>query len=158
MIFPYLSLPTSRPIPSLGGARVRYRPILAVQLLAPLASRLFDGSVDCAADDTIFPRALARRLGIDLSQALPGEAQVVGGLSVPFVYCPVTLRVTDGLESCEWSATVGFADLPMLWALPGQAGFLEFFDAELRGARRELVLTPNTSFPGQHIVHRSASP
>jgi hypothetical protein len=33
--------------------------------------------------------------------------------------------------------------------LLGYAGFLQFFDADFRGADREVILTPNRSFPGR---------
>jgi hypothetical protein len=158
MIFPYLPLPTKAPVPSLGGAAVRYRPIIATHVCGPLGSRLFDGCVDSASDDTIFPLSLARRLGIDLRGAPQGQAQPVGGIVVPYAYATVTLRLTDGIEICEWSATVGFVDLPLRWALLGHAGFLDFFDSGLLGARRETVLAPNRLFPGQHVSRPWPSP
>src|SRR5437016_4748866 len=146
MRFPYLPLPTQHPIVSLGGTQVRYCPIVAVRLFGPHGSRLFDGCLDCASDDTIFPRFLARSLGIDLTGAPRGEARPGGSVAVPYYYAPVTLRVTEGREQCEWRAIVGFADLSLRWALLGHAGFLDFFDVELRGAKREAVLAPNMSF------------
>jgi len=158
VIFPYLSLPTKGPIPSLGGATVRYRPIVSCRVFGPLGSRLYDGCLDCASDDTIFPLWLARRLGIDLTGAPQGQAQPVGGMNVPYSYATVTLRLTDGLETCEWQAAVGFADLPLRWALLGNAGFLDFFDTELRGARREVQMTLNRLFPGQRTFHATPAP
>jgi len=158
VIFPYLPLPTKGPIPSLGGAMVRHRPIISTRLFGPFGSRLFDGCLDCASDDTIFPLSLARRVGIDLTRAAKGEAQPVGGIIVPFLYATVKLRITDGIESCEWDATVGFADLPLRWALLGNAGFLDYFDAELRGASREVSIIPNNKFPGLRTIQGSLSP
>jgi hypothetical protein len=156
VIFPYLPLQTTGPIPSLGGGAIRYRPIISTRVSGSLGSRLYDACVDCASDDTIFPASLARTLGIDLTGAAQGEAQPVGGMVVRYSYATVALRLTDGLETCEWSAIVGFVNLPLRWALLGHAGFLDYFDTELRGARRDLVITPNSSFPGQHILHRAA--
>jgi hypothetical protein len=158
MRFPYLPLPTRQPVSSLGGARVRFRPIVAVRLFGLLGSRLYDGCLDSASDDTLFPRFLAQTLGIDLTGAPQGEARPVSGLVIPYRYSQVTLRVTDGQEECEWAAIVGFADLPLRWALLGHAGFLDFFDTDLRGARREVVLTPNLSFPGRHTVYQLPPP
>jgi hypothetical protein len=40
---------------------------------------------------------------------------------------------------------------PLRYSLLGHAGFLQFFDAEFRGADQEVVLTPNSSFPGQRV-------
>lgn len=150
MIFPYLPLPTKRPVSSLGGAMTRYRPIVPIRIQGPMGSRLFDGCVDCGSDDTIFPRSLARKLGVDLTGADQGEAHPVGGTAVVYVYATVTLHLSDGVASCEWQATVGFVDLPLRWALLGHAGFLDFFDTELRGSRREVFLTPNRLFSGIH--------
>jgi hypothetical protein len=82
--FPYLPLPTTRPIPSLGGATVRYRPSVAVRRLGPQGSRLFDGCQDSACDDTIFPSWLARAVGIDLSGAPQGDARPVSGVAIPY--------------------------------------------------------------------------
>jgi hypothetical protein len=158
MRFPYLSLPTTRPVPSLSGARARYRPVFHVLLTGPLGSRLRDGCLDSASDDTIFPQFLARQVGIDLTAASQGDARLVAGVVVPYRYVAVTLRLTDGRETCEWQAIVGFADLPMRWALLGHAGFLQFFDVQLLGARREVLLTPNAAFPGQHTIHQPLSP
>lgn len=150
MIFPYLALPTKSPVAPLRGTMVRHRPIIPVRLFGPLGSRLLDGCVDCGSDDTIFPLSLASKLGIDLTGAPHGEAYPVGGAVVPYVYAPVIMRVTDGIEACQWDATVGFVDLPLRWALLGHAGFLNFFDADLRGARREVSLVPNVLFSGTH--------
>jgi len=68
-------------------------------------------------------------------------------------YASVTMLLTDGYESCEWDAIVGFSTVPMRWALLGHAGFLEFFDVELFGARREVTIKPNSAFAGLHVVH-----
>jgi len=158
VIFPYLPLPTKAPVPSLGGAMLRYRPIISVRVFGPLGARLLDGCVDCGSDDTIFPLSLARKLGIDLTGAPQGEAHPVGGTIVPYAYAAATLRVSDGVGTCEWKATVGFVDLPLRWALLGHAGFLDFFDTDLRGARREVFITPNPLFPGAHTIQRAPSP
>jgi hypothetical protein len=114
--------------------------------------------LDCGSDDTIFPHWIARRLGINLSGAPQGEAHPIGGTAIPFPYAAVTLRLTDGIETCEWRAFVGFVDLPLRWALLGNTGTLDFFDVELRGTRREVFINPNSSFAGGHIVHASPTP
>ncbi len=158
MIFPYLPLPTKSPVPSLGGATVRSRPIVPIRVFGPLGSRLYDGCLDCASDDTIFPLSLARQLGIDLSGAPQGAAHPVGGMIIPYSYAGVALRLSDGSETCEWQALVGFVDLPLRWALLGHAGLLDFFDTDLRGARRDVVMIPNSLFPGTHTVHPAPSP
>lgn len=152
--FPYLPLATRQPIPVLGGAQVRFRPILSVRLFGPSSSRLFDGCLDSASDDTIFPHALAHSLGIDLAGAPRGEARPVDGVAIPYLYARIRLRISDGWEQCEWEAMVGFATFQLRWALLGHSGFLDHFDTTLIGSRREAILTPNSSFPGQHLILR----
>lgn len=154
--FPSLPLATRQPIPSLGGAQVRYRPILSVRLFGPSGSRLFDGCLDSASDDTIFPQALALSLGINLTGAPKGESRPVDGIAIPYLYSRIRVRITDGWEQCEWETTVGFANLQLRWALLGHAGFLDFFDTTLFGLRRETILSPNSSFPGHHAILRPA--
>jgi hypothetical protein len=58
-----------------------------------------------------------------LSGAPQGEAHPVGGVNIPYSYAPVRLCLSDGVETCEWQATVGFVDLPLRWALLGHAVF-----------------------------------
>src|SRR5436189_97971 len=83
---------------------------------------------DAAADDTVFPPHWATRLGIDLASAPKGQAQVVGGSVIQVSFAPVSLLLSDGYETCQWDASVGFSAKPMRWALLGHSGFLEFFD------------------------------
>jgi hypothetical protein len=53
VIFAYMPLPNKRPVPSLGGVMMRYRPIVPVAILGPFGLRLVDGCLDCGSDDTI---------------------------------------------------------------------------------------------------------
>jgi len=46
----------------------------------------------------------------------------------------------------------------MRWAILGHAGALEYFDVQFLGLRREVLLTPNPSFPGHHVIHRLPRP
>jgi hypothetical protein len=143
--FPYISVPTHRPT-----RPFRDRPVMAVRLFGPLDSRLRDGLLDTGADETIFEEALAPLIGINLRQAEARAVDLVGRPKpVPCRYATVQLRITDGpRETYEWTAVVGFAATRLRYQLLGHAGFLEFFDAEFRGADREVILTPNRSFIG----------
>jgi hypothetical protein len=42
---------------------------------------------------------------------------------IPYANAAVTLRLSDGLESCEWKAIVGFVDLPLRWDTLGPRRF-----------------------------------
>jgi hypothetical protein len=158
MRFAYLALPSGRPIPSLRGSQIRHRPIIPVHLIGSTGSRLLGGNLDSGSDDTLFPLHLATRLGVDLTNAVEGEARSVGGPAVRYAYAPALLRVADGSEACEWTAIVGFIAAPLRWAILGHAGFLEFFDVQLLGERREALLAPNASFTGRQIVRQAPAP
>jgi hypothetical protein len=150
---PYMPVPTRQSLPSLGGGRVRYRPVLAVCVTGPKGQVLRDGLLDTGADDAVFTEAIAGFVGVDLSQA---DERLVGLAGRPRPircrYAPVQLRITDGRqETYEWTAVVGFVAGPLHYNLLGQAGFLHFFQADFDGAAREATLLPNSSFPGRRV-------
>ena len=153
MKVPYVAIPVLRPVPSLAGSRIRYRPIMAVLITGPSDARLYDGLLDTGADDTIFDEALAALIGVDLHQA---EERLVGlaGRTRPVKcrYAPVRLRVSDGVsETYEWTAVVGFVPGPLHYNLLGQSGFLQYFSADFDGDARVVTLTVRGSFPGRRI-------
>jgi hypothetical protein len=156
--FAYAPLTVRTPSPAMRGAKVRYRPIVPIHILAPVMLPPVDACIDCAADDTVFPPHLAVRLGLDPAVAQQGQVRSIGGTIVNVIYAQATLLLSDGYETCEWDTIVGFSTVPMRWALLGHAGFLEFFDVHLFGARREAVVAPNAAFSGQHVVHASPPP
>ena len=65
MRFPYLALPSRRPIPPLGGSQVRHRPEIPVHIMGPNGSRLFGPNIDSGSDDILVPLHLARHLGAE---------------------------------------------------------------------------------------------
>src|SRR5262245_54595760 len=101
-----MPLPVRQASPALRGARFRYRPIVPIHILAPVALPPVDACIDSAADDTVFPPHLATRLGIDLRAAPKGQGRLVGGTLVHVSYAQVTLLLSDGYETCEWDAMV----------------------------------------------------
>jgi hypothetical protein len=148
-----MPVPAQRPIPSLSGSLVRFRPVLAIRLTGPSGPRLRDALLDTGSDDTVFTEALAALLGVDLQQAEERQLALAGRPQpVRCRYAPVLLRITDGLrETYEWTAIVGFVSSRLHYNLLGHAGFLQYFDAEFLGADREMILTPNRSFPGTRL-------
>lgn len=150
MRVPYLPAPVAVPLPTLGGSKVRPRPVLAIRLTGPGRSWLRDGLLDTGADDTIVEDGVAALIGLDLSGSEEREIGLVGRpRPVRCRYAPVRLRITDGLrETYQWTAVVGFAATRLPYALLGYAGFLQFFDALFQGADRAVILTPNRSYPG----------
>lgn len=153
MRFPYQAKRVRQPVYPLGGSNIRHYPLVPVILIGLNGGWVRDCLLDSDADDTLFPEAAAVALGIDLTGAPTGNATQVGGAAVQYSYAPATLRVSDGKESCEWPAIIGFTKCPLRWPLLGQTGFLRFFDLMLFGASQEIVLTPNADFSGRHMIH-----
>ena len=139
-------------IPALGGALIVPRPLIAVQITGPSSYVLYDGLLDTGADETVLDPSVARLVGIDLTQAVQRDIHLVGRGTIRCQYAHVKLRITDGvLETYEWDTPVGFAPFPLLRNLLGFGGFLQFFDANFRGADEEVVLFPNAKFGGRII-------
>jgi hypothetical protein len=147
-----MAVTTKRPIPSLGGRQIRHRPVVAVMLTGTVTPQLRDGLPDTGADDTVFSEAVAAALGVDLSH---GELRSISlaGRPQPLLcrYAAVHLRISDGIETFEWPATVGFVAARLQYALLGQAGFLQFFGADFDGEAHCVSLTPKSCFPGHCI-------
>ncbi len=153
MIIPYLPCGSTKPIPSLGGSLIRYRPVMAVRLTGPMNTKLRDGLLDTGSDDTVFTESMARLIGMDLDNT---QERLVGLADRPHPvrcrYASVQLRITDGLtETFEWMAIVGFVPGPLHYNLLGQAGFLQYFRADFDGEANLVTLTPKPSFPGRRI-------
>jgi hypothetical protein len=137
------------PLPSLGGSQQRHRPLILVQLSGPRSFVLRDGLIDTGADDVVFPESVAATIGIDLSNAPQITVHLVGRGTLSCRFAGARLRITDTVETYEWDAVIGFAPVFFKNPLLGHASFLQFFDAEFRGADKEVILTPNRTFPGQ---------
>ena len=112
MQFPYTPLQVSRPIASLRGAKIRHLPIVPVIALHAGHMQSIDGLVDSASSDVIFPLWAAHRLGIDLRSAPVGEGQQAGGVTLRYRYASVRLHLSNGVETFQWDAVVGFLDAP----------------------------------------------
>ena len=48
----------------------------------------------------------------------------------------------------SWSAVIGFSPAPIHYAILGQAGCLQFFDARFLGAGLAIELEVNQAYPG----------
>lgn len=113
MKFPYMAIPTRQPVPSLGGQRVRHRPVVSVLLTGTATPQLRDGLLDTGADDTAFSDAVAAALGVDLSGAEQRSISLAGRPQ-PVVcrYAKVQLRISDGIE-------ISSGPLPSVSSTPG---------------------------------------
>src|SRR5262245_23396883 len=108
MRFPYTPFPTRRPVYPLGGIAVRHLPTRAIPVLGPSGDSAEHAPLDTGAGDTIFSERVAQALGLDLSHAPWGASNPVGGPALRYRYAPVTMRLSDGVETCVWQAIVGF--------------------------------------------------
>src|SRR5438067_13846817 len=147
--FPFISIPSSRPVPSLSGRMARPRPIIPITILnaATLNGRHYRAALDTGADDTVFHENTARLLGIDLSTAIVGQAQGTTGTRVRLRYADVFLQLAGGGIVVEWRATVAFAPKAATDPLLGFAGFLQYFDTTFFGELEEVELIPNALLP-----------
>lgn len=152
MIVRYLPCTVRTAVPSLAGALIVPRPILPVLVTGVSGSTLRDGLLDTGADETLLDPAVASLIGVDLNHAPEREIHLVGRGNIRCRYSSVKLRITDGIfETYEWDAVVGFAPFSLVRSLLGFGGFLQFFDANFRGAAEEAILFPNAAFSGRII-------
>jgi hypothetical protein len=87
-------------------------------------------------------------MGIDLTNAPTGDMGGVGGGSGRLRYAQVKLRLSDGRESREWTAWVGFTSALLNQSLLSFAGCLQFFHANFLGDQEAVELTVNTLYSG----------
>lgn len=136
--------------PSLGqGATVRWRPLIPVRLIGPAGqSRQFNKVLlDTGSDDTIFPMAAARMLGVQFVQPT-GHVVRWHGQRYGLRYGEVDLELTEGGSTWRWSAIIGFSDAPIRYPLLGNSGCLEFFDAKFFGDDHLVQLETSAAYPG----------
>jgi hypothetical protein len=155
MRVPYMVGRAQRPQPALGGSLVRPRPMMPVQFSGPGGSVTRTSVLDTGADDTVLPEWIAAAIGLDLTGVQEYPIGLAGRAPLQCRYVPVEMQISDGVhETYRWTAVVGFVDAQRLpRPLLGHAGFLQYFDADFRGADLEVILVPNRSFtsgPGRH--------
>ena len=148
MRFRYRPYQLRKPAWTLGGQMDRPRPIVDVSITGPLGAAPQRCVLDTAADDSVFPEAIAHRVGIDLTGAPAGEGGAVGGAVIPVRFAIVTLRLSAGRENREWPARVAFTAVKLARALLGFVGCLQFFGAFFDGEQEEVELTVNGLYPG----------
>jgi hypothetical protein len=148
MLFRYRHVSAKQPVYALGGRFVRPRPLVDYGIVGPRSVAIGEGLLDTGSDDTVFPESVAQAIGVDLSIAQPGLASGVGRLPIPVRYSQVLLRLSDGRESREWPAIVGFTATRLYRPLLGFAGCLQFFTSKFEGDLDQVELTANRLYPG----------
>src|SRR5262245_13793637 len=83
VIFPFRVYNTGRPIPSLGGATLRHKPVISLYAFGPKGVGAAPVLVDSGCDDVILPVTVARRIGVDLTNSPILPFRGVGSLPVP---------------------------------------------------------------------------
>ena len=133
--------------PELVGVALRWRPLTRVEIIAPLGRRRYKALLDPGSDDTIFPLAIARRIGVTLRPET-GETLRWRGQRYPLRFGNVDLELTDNIAVLRWPAIVGFSAAPIPYVLLGTRGCLQFFDVTFRGDNRIVEIEPNRAYPG----------
>lgn len=130
-----------REVPGPASGAVRPRPIIDVVVegldVAPQACLL-----DSGATAVRFGVHVAELCGVDLSGA-PSKQLAVGGAVVSARMAEVSLLVTDGTESYEWSAPTWFCDpWRPAFGLLGLTGFFDHFEVTIASYEERIELNP----------------
>lgn len=130
-----------REFPDPASDAVRPRPTIDVVVegldLAPQACLL-----DSGATAVRFGDYLADLCGVDLTKA-PSRQLAVGGAVVTARMAEVSLLVTDGTDSHQWSAPVWFCDpWRPAFGLLGLTGFFDHFEVTIASYEERIELTP----------------
>ena len=121
------------------------RPIVPIRIRGPVAARrLKSALLDTGSQDTLFPMALAQSLGI----LLGGERRTIGwrGQRYWVEFHDVELELSQNDRVWRWRARAGFTDAPLSYALLGQRGCLDFWDAKFYGADQIVELEVNRNY------------
>jgi hypothetical protein len=132
--------------PSRSAADDPPRPFVSVRIKGPTAARrLKSALLDTGSLDTLFPAELAAPLGI----VLGGERRAIRwrGQRHEVEFHTVELELAEGVNVLRWRGAVGFTAAPLAYALLGQRGCLEYFDAKFRGADQIVELESNRALP-----------
>ncbi len=157
MTFEYLSRRTWSPID--GLPEEIGRPVVPVTVVGPRGAESMRGILDTGSDQTIFPAALARRLGIELREAPPAGMATASGEAMALSLGAATLRLRFENETPEWSGVFlfhEFADRDAEMAILGHAGFLDYFTATFNGELGNVTLVPNNLL--RELATATASP
>jgi hypothetical protein len=122
------------------------RRFVSVRIKGPTAARrLRSALLDTGSLDTLFPAELAAPLGI----LLGGERRSIRwrGQRHEVEFHTVELELAEGANVLRWRGRVGFTAAPLAYALLGQRGCLECFDAKFRGADQVVELESNRALP-----------
>ena len=126
----------------------RQRPLVAVTVFVPgQPSVLFDALVDTGADVSLFPKSIADRLGLDLSQRPDVTVFAAVGGQCYYRLHEVQLELRRPPDVFQWTAAVGFVDREMSYAILGTRGFFQFFDLTYSHRRQLIEIAAASDLP-----------
>src|SRR5256885_14200040 len=108
MKFHYSSIISA--VPGTADFVLLRRPEIPVTIIGRRASATYIALVDTGSDNTIFPRSVAKHLGISVKKVTGSLASVFGGARVQLLEGRATLRLESENESIEWKTHVCFFD------------------------------------------------
>ncbi len=148
MKFPFKTFRTTLPVPSLGGAMFRPKPVISITATGPNGVLRPDVLLDTGSDDIVFPMAFASVLGVQFDPATRRHGAGVGTWQpVGLPHAPLILELRDSVQVCRWRAVVAFTTGKLLFPLFGLAGGLQYFRATFDADGDEIILDPKVSIP-----------
>ncbi len=136
--------------PETGEANIILRPEIAVTIIGPAGHDEFLGLLDTGADNTVLPKSVADRLGIELEPCAGPDGSAFGGGTLSFFFGHVVFRLCGDDEEIEWPACVLFHDFASAddeAIVFGHAGFLDLFRSTFDPEVGLIELHANGLFP-----------
>lgn len=138
------------PTATAGGSTDLFLPEIEIRVIGKTGDAFLLGLLDTGADAVVLPRSVADAVGAELDEHVTWDIAGFAGQTASAVLGRVRIEVSDGIDTVLWPALVSVVDYPDPAEQPvllGRTGFLQFFNAEFRGADHEVILEPNGTFP-----------
>ncbi len=112
---------------------VLHRPVVSVKINGPADDISLWAIADSGSDETLLPLSVGLKIGARLDHKT-WQTEGIGGQALPVTAGEGEVELSDGQETLQWQAMVGFVD----FADPadevtvlGHAGFLDYFARRL---------------------------
>ena len=127
-----------------------WRPEVDLTITGPKGHQSTLAILDTGSDQTVLPRTVAERLGVELKSENSCDASGFRGDITTIVPGRIQFQIHSLSRTLVWTATVGFADFTTTddeCTLLGYGGCLEYFTVIFDGANKIFELRPNHCFP-----------
>ncbi len=124
-----------------------HRPLVALHVHSSGRTTLTDALIDTGADVSIFPKFVADRLRIDLTNLPEIAVNTPLGGTGTYRLCFVELELRRSGEVLRWKTSVGFTEHEMSYAFLGTKGFFEFFDLTYSARRQTIEIQAAADLP-----------